>query len=205
MRFANSFVDFDDAGWNAERRRAGGRRRMRSRARTMARTRCRCSSKLVIEAVNVKDKQGKSISGLTAKDFTVTEDGMAQKVTFCEYQELPTAPPAPPAKPAPENIKVYNRLAVTQIAAEKPGDVQLQRQAADCDVLRPDGDAAGGQAAGAGGGAEVYPDADDVGGPGVDHALWRQLGGCAAGLYRRPQQAAEHSGDADRRRESADG
>ena len=44
------------------------------------------STNLVIEAVVVKDKQGKSITGLTAKDFTVTEDGMAQKVSFCEYQ-----------------------------------------------------------------------------------------------------------------------
>jgi VWFA-related protein len=84
------------------------------------------SSKLVIEAVNVKDKQGKSITGLTAKDFTVTEDGIAQKVTFAEYQELPVTPPAPIAKPAPENIKVYNRLAVTQIAAEKPGDIKYK-------------------------------------------------------------------------------
>jgi hypothetical protein len=47
------------------------------------------TSKLVIEAVNVKDKQGKSITGLTAKDFTITEDGVAQKVSFAEYQELP--------------------------------------------------------------------------------------------------------------------
>ena len=42
------------------------------------------SSKLVIEAVNVKDKQGKSISGLTAKDFTVTENGIEQHISFCE-------------------------------------------------------------------------------------------------------------------------
>jgi VWFA-related protein len=80
-------------------------------------------TKLVIEAVNVKDKQGKSVNGLTAKDFTVTEDGIAQKVSFCEYQELPLAPEAPIAKtPARENITVYNRLAATQIAAEKPGE-----------------------------------------------------------------------------------
>src|ERR1700733_6074286 len=84
------------------------------------------SAKLVIEAVNVKDKQGKAISGLTAKDFTVTEDGIAQKITFCEYQELPVTPPAPLAKPAPENIKVYNRLSVTQIAPETPGDVKYK-------------------------------------------------------------------------------
>ena len=65
------------------------------------------STKLVIEAVNVKDKQGQSISGLTAKDFTVTENGVTQHISFCEYQELPGAPVAAPAKPvAPENIKV---------------------------------------------------------------------------------------------------
>ena len=75
----------------------------------------------------VKDKQGNSITGLTAKDFIVTEDGVEQKVIFCEYQELPTGPVATPAKPAvPENIKVYNRLAVTQISPEKPGDVRYK-------------------------------------------------------------------------------
>jgi VWFA-related protein len=82
------------------------------------------SSKLVIEAVNVKDKQGKSLSGLTAKDFTVTEDGVPQQVSFCEYQKLPLAPPIAPKKP--ENIMVYNRLGVTQIAPEKPGDVHYK-------------------------------------------------------------------------------
>jgi VWFA-related protein len=79
------------------------------------------SSKLVVEAVNVKDKQGKSIPGLTAKDFTVTEDGVKQTVRTCEYNELPTTVVAP-AKPEPENIKVYNKLAVTEIAPETPGD-----------------------------------------------------------------------------------
>jgi VWFA-related protein len=85
------------------------------------------TSKLVIEAVNVKDKQGKSINGLTAKDFTVTENGVAQQISFCEYQELPVAPEVN-AKPAPENVVVYNRLAVTQIAAEKPGDVKYRNK-----------------------------------------------------------------------------
>jgi VWFA-related protein len=83
------------------------------------------SSKLVIEAVSVKDKQGKSISGLTAKDFTVTENGTEQHLSFCEYQELPTTP-EPPVKQGPENIRVYNKLAVTQIAPEKPGDVHYK-------------------------------------------------------------------------------
>jgi len=84
------------------------------------------SSKLVVEAVNVKDKQGMSVSGLTAKDFTVTEDGVPQQISFCEYQKLPSTPPVAPAKP--ENIIVYNRLAVTQIAPEKPGDVRYKNR-----------------------------------------------------------------------------
>lgn len=82
------------------------------------------STKLVVEAVNVKDKQGKSLKGLTAKDFTVTEDGVPQQLSFCEYQELPSSPSIAPAKP--ENVTVYNRLAVTQIATEKPGDVRYK-------------------------------------------------------------------------------
>jgi VWFA-related protein len=84
------------------------------------------TSKLVVEAVNVKDKQGKAITGLTAKDFTITEDGIAQKVSFAEYQELPTAPPPAPAKPEPENIKIYNRLAISQIAPEQPGSIKYK-------------------------------------------------------------------------------
>jgi VWFA-related protein len=80
-------------------------------------------TKLVIEAVNVKDKQGKTIPGLTAKDFTITEDGVVQKVSFCDYQSLPTVPDAPVTKSAAkENITVYNRLVPSQIAAEKPGE-----------------------------------------------------------------------------------
>ena len=86
------------------------------------------SSKLVIEAVNVKDKQGKPIKGLTAKDFTVTEDGVTQQVNFCEYQELPVAPAAPVKPAAPENVRVYNRLAVTQIAPEPPGSVRYKNR-----------------------------------------------------------------------------
>ena len=84
------------------------------------------TSKLVIEAVNIKDKQGKSITGLTAKDFTVTEDGIAQTVKICEYQELPTVPDAPATKPARENITVYNRLAITQITPETAGSVKYK-------------------------------------------------------------------------------
>ena len=38
------------------------------------------SSHLVVETVVVKDKKGNFIKGLTAKDFSVTEDGVPQTV-----------------------------------------------------------------------------------------------------------------------------
>ena len=74
---------------------------------------------LVIEAVVVKDKQGNPIRGLTAKDFTVTEDNVPQTIKFCEHQDLAeTAKPLPPSKRSEENLKVYKRLAREKIAPE---------------------------------------------------------------------------------------
>src|SRR6266566_3659172 len=52
------------------------------------------SSQLVVEIVSVKDKDGKVIEGLTAKDFTVTENGAPQTIRFCEYQKVEDTPDA---------------------------------------------------------------------------------------------------------------
>ncbi len=80
-------------------------------------------AQLVVETVSVIDRKGRPIEGLTAKDFTVTEDGAPQEIRVFEYQKLPEAPDAaPPAQSAPEDIHIYEKLGRTQISAEKPGE-----------------------------------------------------------------------------------
>jgi VWFA-related protein len=84
------------------------------------------NTQLVVETVSVTDKNGKAIEGLTAKDFVVTEDGVAQTVSFCEYQKMQEA--APVAAPAPAAVAADQVAPVTrgQIAPERPGDVRYK-------------------------------------------------------------------------------
>src|SRR3954454_8810099 len=61
------------------------------------------STQLVVEVVSVKDKSGNIVEGLTAKDFTITENGVPQPISFCDFQTLEEPPDpvaAPPAAPA---------------------------------------------------------------------------------------------------------
>ena len=45
----------------------------------------------------MKDKKGEFVNGLTAKNFTVTEDGVPQTIKFCEHQQFSEAvEPLPP-------------------------------------------------------------------------------------------------------------
>ena len=74
---------------------------------------------LVVEAVVVKDKQGNPIHGLTANDFTVTEDNVPQTIKFFEHQDLAAnAKPLPESKGANEDVRIYKRLARERIAPE---------------------------------------------------------------------------------------
>ena len=80
------------------------------------------NSQLVIETVSVKDKNGKPIDGLTAKDFALTEDGVPQTIRFCEHQDLPVEGAVVPAPlPANTDLKIYYHLSPTQIAPEPRG------------------------------------------------------------------------------------
>ena len=98
------------------------------------------TQQLVIEDVTVTDKNGKPIEGLTAKDFTVTEDNVQQTIAFCEYQKLSETapdtpiPPAPPPvaadapAPAPADQDKVPPVVVTSISPEKPGDVRYRNR-----------------------------------------------------------------------------
>jgi len=101
-------------------------------------------AQLVVETVVVKDKQGKPIEGLTANDFTLTEDGVTQKIRFCEHQALSmTSVPLPVSKPGEEDIKLYKRLSRTQIAPEQPENLRYKDHRLlalyfDMSAMRPD-------------------------------------------------------------------
>src|ERR1700720_290019 len=74
------------------------------------------SAQLVVEIVSVKDKNGKVIEGLTAKDFTVTENGAPQTIRSCEFQKV---------QDSPDIVKVES-VTRKQISPETPGDIRYK-------------------------------------------------------------------------------
>jgi VWFA-related protein len=92
----------------------------------------RSTTRLIVQTVTVKDKEGKVIEGLTAKDFSVTEDGQPQDIAFVEFQRMQGRAPAPAAAAADAQVQTalptdqVERATVTQIAAPPPGDIRYQ-------------------------------------------------------------------------------
>jgi VWFA-related protein len=93
----------------------------------------RSGTKLIVQTVSVKDKDGKPIEGLTASDFTVTEDGEPQTISFAEFQRLPgTADSSAPVAPAPPVAAAANPapsvapLTQAQILVPPPGDLRYR-------------------------------------------------------------------------------
>jgi VWFA-related protein len=85
------------------------------------------NTNLVVEQVSVKDKKGNPILGLTAKDFTLTEDGVAQQIRFCDTIQLTDIPSGDiPISTEPENVKIYNKLGTTQITPEVEGNLRYK-------------------------------------------------------------------------------
>jgi VWFA-related protein len=89
---------------------------------------------LVVVDVFAKDKSGNPIQNLTAKDFTITEDGKVQDIKKCEYQELKNDPEPPPPPPAPKPVIAeapkpkaeVKAVTTTQITPAKAGEVKYK-------------------------------------------------------------------------------
>jgi VWFA-related protein len=81
---------------------------------------------LVVESVNVIDKAGDPIKGLTARDFTVTENGVPQEIRFFEEQKLPQTSAPLVGTAAMEHIHVYDKFTRTQISPESPGNTRYK-------------------------------------------------------------------------------
>jgi VWFA-related protein len=85
------------------------------------------NTQLVVETVVVKDKTGNSVEGLTAKDFTITENGVAQTIKFFEFQKLQeTADAAPPVALESNRVPLLDKLPHTQISSETPGNTRYK-------------------------------------------------------------------------------
>jgi VWFA-related protein len=80
----------------------------------------RTATHLIVQTVTVKDKNGKPVQGLTAKDFIVTEDGRPQDIAFVEYQRIDDAPTSSVTVTAGEPAPV------TQGTVAIPGDARYR-------------------------------------------------------------------------------
>lgn len=88
------------------------------------------STHLIVQTVSVKDKDGKPIQGLTAKDFVVTENGVPQEIAFVEYQALnddrvPDLTTTPAATTAPA-VTTVESVTQSQISVPVPGDTKYR-------------------------------------------------------------------------------
>ena len=86
-------------------------------------------TRLIVQTVSVKDKDGRAVEGLTANDFVVVEDGEPQAISFVEFQRLPDRraetplPLEPSAFTAPPPVSPTTQA---QIVAPPPGDARYR-------------------------------------------------------------------------------
>jgi VWFA-related protein len=79
------------------------------------------TTQLVVIDVGVKDSRGNPIAGLSASDFSITEDGKPQRIQVFEYQKLDDAPLPPP------ELKIRATTAAkSAFAPAKQGEIKYQ-------------------------------------------------------------------------------
>jgi len=86
----------------------------------------------VVEAVTVKDKNGKLIEGLTAKDFVILEDKVPQTISFFEYMKMEDTPlpeisaPSTTAIPTEKEKPKIDPLTRVEIMPDTAGDLHYR-------------------------------------------------------------------------------
>jgi len=82
------------------------------------------STQLVVEAVVVKDKKGNSISGLSAKDFSITEDARRRPSAFASTSDSRRAP----------HLRRPRRLSILPSTINWPALASLPKPQANLDI-----------------------------------------------------------------------
>ncbi|PWT82983.1 MAG: VWA domain-containing protein [Blastocatellia bacterium] len=98
----------------------------------------RATTRLIVETVVVKDREGRAVEGLSANDFVITEDGERQEIAFIEFQRLQgaagqqsvasvlQAEPAAGTRTSSETTVMPTTQ--TQIAIPPPGRIRYQNR-----------------------------------------------------------------------------
>ena len=121
--------------------------------------------------VVVKDKKGDFIGGLTARNFTVAEDGAPQTIKFFEQQNFEGCRAVTPKPRIDEDITIYKKLSRTQFAPESSGrkkynDRRLLALYFDMTAMQPADQMRALDRSGA-----FCAHTDDASGPGFDFAV----------------------------------
>ncbi len=104
--------------------------------------RFRVSSNLILVDVRVRDSQGRPITGLEAKDFSIWEEGVLQEISYFQEIALPlttppevpsetTSAPTPVAADSPQAVAPEKRLLILLFNLSSAGlqDIQMMGRA----------------------------------------------------------------------------
>jgi VWFA-related protein len=86
----------------------------------------RIDTQLVVETVQVKDKDGKTIEGLTKDDFNVLEDNVPQSISVFEFQRLDDVPIQTRVEAGVTPKTTVEAVKPTQITPPPKGDARYQ-------------------------------------------------------------------------------